>query len=112
MATISQVLAIIFATILGMIAGYTVRWADTLIMRIVDVLMAVPDLLLLILLIPVLSGSLTSSWAPSWLASFNDYTHDTFGLILGIFIISWIIVARLVVRRYCRCARRSSLLRR
>ena len=44
----------------------------------------------------MLSGSLTSSWAPSWLASLNDYSHDTFGLTVGIFIISWIVVARLV----------------
>jgi ABC-type dipeptide/oligopeptide/nickel transport system permease subunit len=95
-ATISQILAILFATIVGMIAAFTARWADTLIMRIIDVLMAVPDLLLLILLIPVLSGSLTSSWAPSWLAAINDWSHDMVGLILGIFIISWIIVARLV----------------
>lgn len=95
-ALLSQVLAIVVGTVVGLLAGYTNKHADSWIMRSIDVLMAIPDLLLLILLIPVLSGALQSSWAPSWLVWLNDVSLGTFGLIVGIFLITWTIVARLV----------------
>lgn len=92
----SQILAVGSATVLGLLAGYTHRRADTVIMRGIDLFMSIPDLLLLILLIPVLSGALDSSWAPDWLTSFNDATGGIVGLILGIALITWTVVARLV----------------
>lgn len=92
----SQILAVGFATVLGLLAGYTHRRTDTVIMRGIDLFMSIPDLLLLILLIPVLSGALDSSWAPSWLTRFNDTTGGILGLILGIALITWTVVARLV----------------
>jgi ABC-type dipeptide/oligopeptide/nickel transport system permease subunit len=95
-ALISQILAIAFGTLLGLIAGYTNKHADSWIMRVIDVIMAIPDLLLLILLIPVLSGALESSWTPSWAVTLNDISLGTFGLIVGIFLITWTFVARLV----------------
>jgi ABC-type dipeptide/oligopeptide/nickel transport system permease subunit len=95
-ALISQLLAIVFGTVVGLLAGYTNRHADSWIMRIIDVIMAIPDLLLLILLIPVLSGALQSTWAPSWLVWINDVSLGTFGLIVGIFLITWTIIARLI----------------
>jgi ABC-type dipeptide/oligopeptide/nickel transport system permease subunit len=95
-ALISQLLAIVFGTVVGLLAGYTNRHADSWIMRIIDVIMAIPDLLLLILLIPVLSGALQSTWAPSWLVWLNDISLGTFGLIVGIFLITWTIIARLI----------------
>jgi ABC-type dipeptide/oligopeptide/nickel transport system permease subunit len=95
-ALISQILAIAFGTLLGLIAGYTNQHADTWIMRVIDVIMAIPDLLLLILLIPVLSGALESSWTPAWAVTLNDISLGTFGLVVGIFLITWTFVARLV----------------
>jgi oligopeptide transport system permease protein len=62
---------------LGLIAGLNGRWADSLIMRTVDLGYAFPDLLLLILLRGVLGGSL-------------------FTLVLIIGIVSWMDIARLV----------------
>lgn len=92
----SQLLAIAVATVLGLIAGYTHRRSDTVIMRGIDLFMSIPELLLLILLIPVLSGALEASWAPGWLTSLNDASGGIVGLILGIALITWTIVARLV----------------
>lgn len=95
-ALVSQILAIAFGALVGLIAGYTNKRADSWIMRVIDVIMAIPDLLLLILLIPVLSGALGSSWAPSWAVTLNDLSFGTFGLVVGIFLITWTFVARLV----------------
>ncbi|MGH8874647.1 MAG: ABC transporter permease [Acidimicrobiia bacterium] len=92
----SQVLAIVFATVMGLMAGYWTRWADTLIMRAIDLFMSIPDLLLLILLIPVLSGALRAGWVPQWLTDANRASGGILGLVLGIALITWTVVARLV----------------
>lgn len=53
---ISPVLAAIFGTLLGVIAGYFGGVADRLISRLVDLLLAFPELLLAILIAAVLGG--------------------------------------------------------
>jgi peptide/nickel transport system permease protein len=45
-------------TLLGAIAGYTGRWVDTVIMRVVDVMLAIPGLLLAIGIVAVLGPGL------------------------------------------------------
>ncbi len=52
-------LATIFGVILGLTAGF-VRWADGIIMRIMDGMMAIPDILLAIALMAVIRPSLTT----------------------------------------------------
>jgi peptide/nickel transport system permease protein len=53
---ISPVLAALFGTILGVIAGYFGGIADRLISRLIDLLLAFPELLLAILIAAVLGG--------------------------------------------------------
>ncbi|OHV82753.1 ABC transporter permease [Rhizobium sp. LCM 4573] len=53
---ISPVLAALFGTILGVIAGYFGGGADRLISRLIDLLLAFPELLLAILIAAVLGG--------------------------------------------------------
>lgn len=64
-------------TILGFVAGYTGRWVDALIMRVTDVFMSFPLILLLIVSIPILGPK-----------------PINIVLILGLF--TWMGVARLV----------------
>ncbi|CAJ48607.1 ABC transporter permease [Bordetella avium] len=52
-------LATAIGVLLGLIAGF-VRWADALIMRIMDGMMAISDILLAIALMAVIRGSLTT----------------------------------------------------
>lgn len=52
-------LATVLGVVLGLTAGF-VRWADTVIMRVMDGLMAVPDILLAIALMAVTRASLTT----------------------------------------------------
>jgi len=55
----SQSIALTLGVILGLVAGYYGRWIDELVMRLADVTLAFPTLLLLIALVAALQPSLT-----------------------------------------------------
>ncbi|MFZ5625324.1 MAG: ABC transporter permease [Gemmatimonadota bacterium] len=55
---ISQAVAVLLGVTLGLIAGYYGRWIDALVMRLADVMLAFPTLLLLIALAAALKPSL------------------------------------------------------
>lgn len=56
---VSQGIALTLGIILGLLAGYYGRWVDELVMRLADVTLAFPTLLLLIALVAALQPSLT-----------------------------------------------------
>src|SRR5262249_15636296 len=56
---VSQGIALSLGVMLGLIAGYYGRWVDELVMRLADVTLAFPTLLLLIALVAALQPSLT-----------------------------------------------------
>jgi ABC-type dipeptide/oligopeptide/nickel transport system permease subunit len=56
---VSQGIALALGVVLGLIAGYYGRWVDELVMRLADVTLAFPTLLLLIALVAALQPSLT-----------------------------------------------------
>lgn len=56
---LSQGIALTLGVILGLLAGYYGRWTDELVMRLADVTLAFPTLLLLIALVAALQPSLT-----------------------------------------------------
>jgi len=56
---VSQGIALTLGVILGLLAGYYGRWVDELVMRLADVTLAFPTLLLLIALVAALQPSLT-----------------------------------------------------
>jgi peptide/nickel transport system permease protein len=54
-------LATVVGTIVGLTAGYLGRWPDSLLMRLMDVLLAFPSLLLAIVIVSVLGPSLPNA---------------------------------------------------
>jgi ABC-type dipeptide/oligopeptide/nickel transport system permease subunit len=56
---VSQGIALTLGLVLGLIAGFYGRWVDELVMRLADVTLAFPTLLLLIALVAALQPSLT-----------------------------------------------------
>lgn len=56
---VSQGIALVIGVLLGLVAGYRGRWADELIMRLADVTLAFPSLLLLIAMAAAFEPSLT-----------------------------------------------------
>jgi ABC-type dipeptide/oligopeptide/nickel transport system permease subunit len=55
----SQMIALTLGIILGLVAGYYGKWIDEIVMRLADVTLAFPTLLLLIALVAALQPSLT-----------------------------------------------------
>ncbi len=60
---ISQGIALLLGVTLGLIAGYYGRWVDEVIMRLADVTLAFPTLLLLIAMVAALQPSMTVVFA-------------------------------------------------
>lgn len=48
-------------TVLGLLAGYAGRWVDSIIMRLMDILMALPSILLAIVVVTILGQNLTNA---------------------------------------------------
>lgn len=57
---VAALISVVLGTALGMIAGYYGGWVDALIMRLVDIQLAVPFILLILLLVSVLGPSMTN----------------------------------------------------
>ncbi|MFD3248255.1 ABC transporter permease [Rahnella aquatilis] len=57
---LAAVIAAVMGSALGMIAGYTGGWLDALIMRLMDIQLAVPFILLILLVMALFGASLTN----------------------------------------------------
>jgi peptide/nickel transport system permease protein len=67
--------AIIIGTILGSLAGYMGKWVDNLIMRIMDVLLAFPTLLLAIAIVSILGPGLVNALLAIAIVSIPAYAR-------------------------------------
>jgi len=76
--------AIIIGTFLGAIAGYLGGWADNAIMRIMDVLLAFPSLLLAIAIVTVLGRGLQNALLAIAIVSIPRYARVIRGSVLSI----------------------------
>jgi oligopeptide transport system permease protein len=95
-----QLVILIIGVPLGAIAGYFGGWLDTIIMRVVDVLYALPNLLFVIVIMTFLRGQLAlGEDQTGWLAALARIDTKTGGLIgvyIGLGLIGWLTVARIV----------------
>jgi ABC-type dipeptide/oligopeptide/nickel transport system permease subunit len=76
--------AIILGTILGAISGFFGGWVDNLIMRILDVLMAFPSLLLAITIVSVLGPGLQNALLAIAIVTIPVYARVVRGSVLSI----------------------------
>jgi len=76
--------AIIIGTLLGAIAGYIGGWVDNAIMRIMDVLLAFPSLLLAIAIVTVLGRGLQNALLAIAIVSIPRYARVIRGSVLSI----------------------------
>jgi peptide/nickel transport system permease protein len=67
--------AIVIGTILGALAGYFGGWVDTIIMRVMDVLLAFPSLLLAIAIVTVLGPGLINALLAIGIVSIPSYAR-------------------------------------
>jgi oligopeptide transport system permease protein len=93
-----QSIIIVIGVPVGLIAGYFGGKIDTILMRIVDVLYAKPNLLFIIIIMTFLKAKFQTSSGGIWvpLKALNDASGGLLGVFIGLGIVSWLTVSRLV----------------
>ncbi|MFN8388085.1 MAG: ABC transporter permease [Anaerolineales bacterium] len=76
--------AIIIGTVLGALAGYLGGWVDNVIMRVMDVLLAFPSLLLAIAIVTVLGPGLVNALLAIGIVSIPAYARVMRGSVLSV----------------------------
>jgi ABC-type dipeptide/oligopeptide/nickel transport system permease subunit len=97
-AFVDVLIVVLVGVPLGLIAGFVGRWADTVIMRTVDVLFAFPSLLLVIVVITYLRAvlELPQTDLLAAIGAADKLTGGLLGVFIALALVSWLTVARLV----------------
>lgn len=96
---ISQIIILLIGVPVGAMAGYFGGRVDQALMRLVDVMYAFPDVLLVIVVMTALRASTRDDDAPALLAALarvDDAVGGLLGVFLALGLTSWLTVARLV----------------
>ncbi|CAG9256019.1 dipeptide ABC transporter membrane subunit DppC [Paraburkholderia unamae] len=80
---VSVVLALIPGIVLGLVAAFFEKWADTPIMRLMDVLLALPSLLLAVAVVAIIGPGLTNTMLAIAIVALPGYVRLTRGSALG-----------------------------
>jgi ABC-type dipeptide/oligopeptide/nickel transport system permease subunit len=86
--------AILIGTLLGSVAGYAGGWIDNIIMRLMDVLMAFPSLLLAIAIVSVLGPGLVNTLLAVAIVSIPVYARVVRSSVLSIKEMEFILASR------------------
>jgi peptide/nickel transport system permease protein len=89
-------IALTIGTILGAIAGYAGGWVDSVIMRVMDMMLAIPSILLAITLMAALGKGIDKAVIAIGLVSIPEYARIVRGNILSIKENDYIAAARVV----------------
>ena len=92
---ISTLVSLIVGVSYGAIAGYLGGRIDNFMMRVVDIIYAIPYILIVIVLLSVFGGPNTPGWI-KWLASGNQGLSQIFMLFFALGLVSWLTMARVV----------------
>ncbi len=97
---ISTIVSLIVGVSYGAIAGYLGGFIDNLMMRIVDIIYAIPYILIVIVLLSVFGGPNTPQWIKSLSETFggagNQGLSQIFLLFFALGLVSWLTMARVV----------------
>ena len=93
---VSVAIASIGGTLLGLLSGYYGRWLDNLIMRMVDVLLAFPSILLALAIIAVLGRDLRNVMLAVGIAALPTYIRVVRASTLSVKQIDYIVAARTI----------------
>ncbi len=80
---IAVAIALVPGVMVGLLAGYYGHWADVVLMRVVDVMLAFPGILLALGIVAVLGPSLTSLMVAVGISSIPTYARLTRGSVLA-----------------------------
>jgi oligopeptide transport system permease protein len=93
----SQLVILLVGVPIGLVTGYVGGWLDLALMRLVDAIYALPNLLLAILIMSMLRTSISAtSKAPTLITSLDTLTGGLVGIFIVLVLTRWLTVARLV----------------
>ncbi len=93
---VSVALASIAGTLLGLLAGYYGGWVDTIIMRLIDVSLAFPGILLALAIVAILGKDLSNVMLAVGISSIPLYTRIVRGSTLSVKQMDYIAAAHVV----------------
>ncbi|MDH3669524.1 MAG: ABC transporter permease, partial [Paracoccaceae bacterium] len=93
-AFVSVCVSLVLGTTLGVMAGYFRGWVEAVIMRVVDVVLSIPALLLAIITVIVLEPGLLSLVAVLGFTRWPRYTRVAYGQTLSIATRPYVVAAR------------------
>jgi oligopeptide transport system permease protein len=95
---LSQIVVLAVGVPVALAAGYFRGRVDTVLMQIVDVMLAIPDLLFAIVCTTLVTGLVTGSHGGSlrWLGELNRETSGVPALVLVVGLTGWLALARLL----------------
>jgi peptide/nickel transport system permease protein len=80
---IAVTIALVPGVLIGLVAGYYGRWLDSVLMRVIDVMLAFPGILLALGIVAVLGPSLTSLMIAVGIAAIPTYARLTRASVLS-----------------------------
>jgi oligopeptide transport system permease protein len=97
-AITAQIVIVLIGVPIGLLAGYLGGWFDMVVMRIIDAIYAMPNLLIAILIMSMLRSNISASAKASgnWLTSLDKYSSGLVGIFIVISLTHWLTVSRLV----------------
>jgi peptide/nickel transport system permease protein len=93
---VSVAIGVLFGVSVGLLAGYYGGWLDAISMRIVDLLLAFPGILLALAIIAILGGSLPNLMIAVGISAIPDYVRITRGTVLSVKEREFVMAARVV----------------
>jgi peptide/nickel transport system permease protein len=99
---VTVTIAAVVGMLLGLIAGYYGRWADNVIMRIIDALMALPPMVLMLAIAAVLGGGLKNILIAVGIGMIPTYARLMRGQVISIRETDYILASRSVGAQHLR----------
>jgi peptide/nickel transport system permease protein len=93
---VSVGIGLLFGVSAGLLAGYYGGWIDAVSMRMVDLLLAFPGILLALAIIAILGGSLPNLMIAVGISAIPDYVRITRGTVLSLKQREFVLAARVI----------------
>lgn len=98
-AIVATSIGLVIGSIIGLVAAYFQRWTDSVLMRLMDVLLAFPGLLLALSVITILGPGLTNAMIAIGIGGIPQYARLMRGEVLGLLNRDHVLAARSIGAR-------------
>ncbi|MEA2596520.1 MAG: oligopeptide transport system permease protein [Thermomicrobiales bacterium] len=97
-AIAAQIVIVVVGVPVGLLTGYVGGWLDMGVMRVIDAIYALPNLLIAILIVSMLRSNIsaTAKSSGNWLTSLDRVTDGLIGIFIVMSLTHWLTVSRLV----------------